>query len=422
VGAGKTARGGRSLTQSSRHRALQAAFTCTVIENVGLALLTQKKCGRRAINLDDAEDETVLRIERDDRARCLTARANLFGLKFEEKQGIPMYHPDVRTPLKCRNDGRCVGWDLSCRDNYRALNQERRRVDERVSPGKRSMDEGDSDVIPIIANHNNFAKAPAGEPTLLSLDDVRTLFHEFGHGLHGLSFERHLRATVGHECVARLRRAAVATLRALGARTGGACDKHARHYKTGDAMPQSLRERIEAARLFNKGFETVQYTSSALVDMAAHALATYDGFDLVAFERDRTRAPRHAARDPDDAPPHALPAPVFGRRLRRRVLRLHVGRSPRRRRVRRVSSKRATPSTRETADRLKRYVYSAGNTIEPKDGYAAFRGRAASVEPMLKKPGVGGGGGVGCRFTAPKLIRGKVERGNALRAQAHEVR
>jgi peptidyl-dipeptidase Dcp len=307
----------------------------------------------------------------------------LFGLKFEEKQGIPMYHPDVRTFEVHNAAGALVGIFLS--DNY-ARSTKSGGAWMSAYRWQAQMDDGP--VIPIIANHNNFAKAPAGEPTLLSLDDVRTLFHEFGHGLHGLlsnvTYERLSGTNVLQDYVE-----LPSQLYEHWALEPEVLDTHARHYKTGDAMPQSLRERIEAARLFNKGFETVQYTSSALVDMAAHALATYEGFDLVAFEKaelarlgmpyaipmmHRLTHFRHLFSGTDYAAGYyvymwaeVLDADAFD-----------------------AFVEAGNAFDAETAERLKRYVYSAGNTIEPKDGYAAFRGRAANVEPMLKKRGLVG--------------------------------
>ena len=341
-----------------------------------------EKVRQTRYNLDDAETKPYFELNAMMRA-MFDCAGRLFGLKFEEKQGIPMYHPDVRTFEVHNAAGALVGIFLS--DNY-ARSTKSGGAWMSAYRWQAQMDDGP--VIPIIANHNNFAKAPAGEPTLLSLDDVRTLFHEFGHGLHGLlsnvTYERLSGTNVLQDYVE-----LPSQLYEHWALEPEVLDKHARHYKTGDAMPQSLRERIEAARLFNKGFETVQYTSSALVDMAAHALASYEGFDLVAFEKSelaRLGMPhaipmmhrlthfRHLFSGTDYAAGYyvymwaeVLDADAFD-----------------------AFVEAGNAFDAETAERLKRYVYSAGNTIEPKDGYAAFRGRAANVEPMLKKRGLVG--------------------------------
>ena len=305
----------------------------------------------------------------------------LFGLSFEEKLGVPMYHPDVRAFEVKNASGALVGIFLS--DNFARASKSGGAW---MSAYRWQSRLAGSEVIPIIANHNNFAKAPADEPTLLSLDDVRTLFHEFGHGLHGLlsnvTFERLSGTNVLQDYVE-----LPSQLFEHWALESVVLDKHAKHYKTGAPIPAVLRERIEAARLFNKGFETVQYTSSALVDMVAHALTNYDEFDLVAFEKaelarlgmpaaipmmHRLSHFRHLFAGDSYAAGYyvymwaeVLDADAFD-----------------------AFVEAGDPFDAPTADRLHRYVYSAGNTIEPRDGYAAFRGRAAKVEPMLRKKGL----------------------------------
>ena len=127
--------------------------------------------------------------------------------------------------------------------------------------------EAGGEVLPVIVNTCNFNKPPEGEPALLSLDEARTVFHEFGHGLHGLLSNVPTRAS-GHQHGARFRRAAVAALRALAGIGAGAGAVH--HYKTGEPIPADLLERMQAARNANIGFETVEMISSALLDMAYH--------------------------------------------------------------------------------------------------------------------------------------------------------
>jgi peptidyl-dipeptidase Dcp len=125
-----------------------------------------------------------------------------------------------------------------------------------------------------------------GEPTLLSLDDARTLFHEFGHGLHGLlsnvTFERLSGTQVLRDFVelpSQLFEHWLSEPEVLRA--------HARHWKTGEPMPEALMQRLQAARRFNQGYETVRYTASAIVDMAVHARTEAEPpADLCAFEAD----------------------------------------------------------------------------------------------------------------------------------------
>ncbi len=339
-----------------------------------------EKVRQTRYQLDDAETKPYFELNAMIGA-MFDCAGKLFGLSFEEKLGVPMYHPDVRTFEVKNATGELTGIFLS--DNFARASKSGGAWMSAYRWQSRSTG---SEVIPIIANHNNFAKAPAGEPTLLSLDDVRTLFHEFGHGLHGLlsnvTFERLSGTNVLQDYVE-----LPSQLFEHWALESVVLDKHAKHYQTGAPIPAVLRERIEAARLFNKGFETVQYTSSALVDMAAHALTNYDGFDLVAFEKaelarlgmpeaipmmHRLTHFRHLFAGDSYAAGYyvymwaeVLDADAFD-----------------------AFVEAGDPFDAPTAERLHRYVYSAGNTIEPRDGYIAFRGRAASVEPMLRKKGL----------------------------------
>jgi peptidyl-dipeptidase Dcp len=126
-------------------------------------------------------------------------------------------------------------------------------------------------VTPIVVNNNNFARTDDG-PTLLSFDDVRTLFHEFGHGLHGLlsdvNYGRLSGTHVPQDYVE-----LPSQLMENWATVPEVLAKHARHVTTGEPIPAALIERIRASQTFNQGFQTVAYTSSALIDMALHLRA-----------------------------------------------------------------------------------------------------------------------------------------------------
>jgi peptidyl-dipeptidase Dcp len=143
-----------------------------------------------------------------------------------------------------------------------------------------------SSVMPIIVNNNNFAKGAENEPTLLSFDDARTLFHEFGHGMHGMlsdvTYDRLAGTNVLKDFVelpSQLYEHWLSQPEVL--------RKHARHYKTGEPIPDELLARLMAAKNFNQGFETVEYTASALVDQSLHTLTAnqISSLDLEAFEQ-----------------------------------------------------------------------------------------------------------------------------------------
>jgi peptidyl-dipeptidase Dcp len=244
------------------------------------------------------------------------------------------------------------------------------------------------DVLPIIVNNNNFAKGAPGEPTLLSLDDALTLFHEFGHGLHGLLSQVTFESLSGTQ-VLRDFVELPSQIFENWLLEPEVLKRHARHIETGAPMPDDLIARLEQARRFNQGFETVEYTACALVDMALHAQTQPDGVDITAFERDelaRIGMPREIVMR------HRLPhflhlfassgyAAGYYVYMWAEVLDadgydafLEAG----------------NPFDPAVAERLRQYVYSAGNTLEPGEAFRAFRGRDPKVEPMLSKRGLAG--------------------------------
>jgi peptidyl-dipeptidase Dcp len=240
-------------------------------------------------------------------------------------------------------------------------------------------------VLPIIVNNNNFAKGADGEPTLLSFDDARTLFHEFGHGLHGLlsnvTYERVSGTNVLRDFVE-----LPSQLFEHWAEEPQVLARHARHVATGEPIPQALADRLRAARRFGQGYETVRYTASALVDMAVHALPEAPD-DIVAFEAEvlaREGLPAGVGLN------HRLPhfqhlfssagyAAGYYVYLWAEVLDCDVYDAFR---------EAGNPFDRETAQRLLRHIYSAGDSVEPGATFEAFRGRSPRVEPMLAERGL----------------------------------
>ncbi len=340
-----------------------------------------EKVRKARYDLDDSETKPYFELNAMLSA-AFDCAGKLFGLKFEEKAGVTTYHSDVRVfEVKNAADA-LVGIFLS--DNFArqgknggawmsAYRSQSRRTDSEA-------------ILPIIANHNNFAKAPAGQKTLLTIDDVRTLFHEFGHGLHGLLSNVRYKRLSGTNVLTDYVELP-SQLFEHWAFHPDVLAKFARHYETGATMPQSLIDRIRKAEHFNAGFETVEYTSSALVDMALHSQSSYDYFDLVAFEK--AELARLGA--PKEVPPrHRVPhfSHVFSGDGYAAGYYVYMWAE--------VLDADAFDAFKEagnvfdpvTAERLKKYVYSAGNSIEPRDGYVAFRGRDPAVEPMLRGRGL----------------------------------
>lgn len=223
--------------------------------------------------IDEAQIKPYFALENMQRAAFDTA-GRLFGLSFEPRPDVPTYHPDVRA-YEVRDAGGHVGVFLT--DHFA-------RPDKRSGAWMssfRDQEALDAPISPVIINNNNFAKSA---PTLLSFDDARTLFHEFGHALHGLLSQVRYPTQSGTS----VKRDFVEfpsqvfehwfelpeTLR-----------RYALHAETGEPIPDALAARLLAARGFNQGFATVEYTASALIDMALHTQADPGALDIAAFEQ-----------------------------------------------------------------------------------------------------------------------------------------
>ncbi|HQR76591.1 MAG TPA: M3 family metallopeptidase [Burkholderiaceae bacterium] len=329
--------------------------------------------------VDDAAVKPYFALERVV-AAAFDCAGRLFGLRFMPCPEITAYHPDVKVYEVRGRDGRQVGVFLH--DNFARPTKRggawmsSYRLQSRIA----------GDVLPIIVNNNNFAKGAPGEPTLLSLDDALTLFHEFGHGLHGLLSQVTFESLSGTQ-VLRDFVELPSQIFENWLLEPEVLKKHARHVETGQPMPDELIARLEQARRFNQGFETVEYTACALVDMALHARDNSAGVDISAFEREelaRIGMPREIVMR------HRLPhflhlfassgyAAGYYVYMWAEVLDadgydafLEAG----------------NPFDPAVAERLRQYVYSAGNTLEPGEAFRAFRGRDPKVEPMLTKRGL----------------------------------
>lgn len=338
-----------------------------------------EKVRQQRFQLDEAEVKPYFPLDAMVQAMFDCAQ-RLFGLHFVARPEVAGYHPDVRVYEVQAADGRLRG--VFVQDNF-------------ARPNKRSgawmnalrwQARNGIDALPIILNNNNFAKGAPGEPTLLSFDDARTLFHEFGHGLHGLlssvEFERLSGTQVLRDFVelpSQLMEHWMADPQVL--------KRHARHYRTGEPIPDALLDRLKAAATFNQGYETVRYCASALVDLSIHALQQREVPDVVAFERD-TLAQLGL--------PHAV---GMNHRLTH-FQHLFSGNSYAAgyyvylwAEVLDCDAYEAFVEAGDafdarTAQKLVENILAVGNSREPAATYRAFRGRDADVTPMLKGRGL----------------------------------
>jgi peptidyl-dipeptidase Dcp len=323
---------------------------------------------------DEAALKPYLRLENIIQAAFFTAE-RLFGLSFQPRTDIPVYHPDVRV-WEVVKAGKTIGLFYG---DYFARPEKQGGA---WMTSLRDQEKLRGNVLPLIINNCNFVKA---DPCLLSFDDARTLFHEFGHALHGLLSQVRFPRLSGTN-VARDFVELPSQLYEHWLEEPTILSRFARHYQTGEPMPADLIEKIKAARHFNQGFATVEFLASALVDMDFHALSDQGQADPKAVQAAtlaRIGMPeevgmRHAA-------PHfthvfsgdgysagyysylwseVLDADGFG-------------------------AFKDDPFEPEAAKRLYESIYSSGGTRDFAEAYRAFRGRDPDPKALLEGRGLG---------------------------------
>ncbi|MDB5558431.1 MAG: dcp [Enterovirga sp.] len=313
-------------------------------------------------------------------AAAFDCATRLFGVTFTERDDVPVYHPDVRAFEVKDREGRQVGLFLG---DYFARPSKRSGAWMSAFRGQWKLD---GETRPIIVNVMNFSKSTGGEPALLSFDDARTLFHEFGHGLHGLLSDVTYPSLAG-TAVSRDFVEFPSQLYEHWLEQPAVLRRFARHYRTGEPMPDSLIHRVLASRLFNQGFATVEYTASALVDLELHLLPSADNLDVVAFEQ----AALAELRMPDAiVMRHRTPhfGHVFSGEGYSSAYYSYLWSETLDADGFAAFEEAEDIFDPETAGRLKRFVYSAGDLRDPAEAYTAFRGRLPSPEALMRQRGL----------------------------------
>jgi peptidyl-dipeptidase Dcp len=303
----------------------------------------------------------------------------LFDFDFTPVDNAPVFHADVRVwEVTDRASGRHVGlfyFDPYARDGKRS---------GAWMTSYRAQERFDGEITTLVSNNSNFVKGRPGEPVLISWDDARTLFHEFGHALHGLASSVTYPSLSG-TAVARDYVEFPSQLLEHWLATPEVLERFAVHHRTGEPIPQELVERIERAATFNQGFATVEYLASALVDMRLH-LAGDAPIDPPAFERatladigmPREIVMRHRT-------PHFLH--IFGSDSYSAGYYSYLWSDVLTADAYEAFVEAGGPYDGAVAERLRRYIFSVGNTIDPADGYRAFRGRDAEIDALMRKRG-----------------------------------
>lgn len=334
---------------------------------------------KEKFDLNEAEIKPYLQLHKLMQAMFHVAN-RLFGVNFKEVSNIAKYHDTVTGWEVTDANGQHVGLFLS--DNFA---RSTKRSGAWMSTYRDPMHLSTS-IRPIVVNNNNFSQGPEGQPTLLSLDDARTLFHEFGHGLHGLlsqvRFPRLSGTSVLRDFVEFPSQVYENWLM-----QPQILKEFALHAETGQAMPDDLIQKILDAQTFNQGFSTVEYVSSALVDLALHETTDLDSLNFKDFEARTLKA--------IDMPPaigmrHRLPhfSHLFSSNSYASAYYVYMWAEVLDADGFDAFLEAGDLFAPEPAHKLYEHIYSAGNKQDPMQAYIAFRGRAPTVTPLLTKRGL----------------------------------
>lgn len=336
-----------------------------------------EKVRKEKYDLDFNEVKPYLQLEKLIEA-MMWASTKLYGLQYTPISGVPVFHPDVTVWEVTDADGNHVGlWYL---DPYA---REGKRSGAWMTD-YRAQENIEKPVTTIVSNNSNFIEGAEGEPVLISWDDAVTLFHEFGHALHGLLSKVNYPSQSGTN-VARDYVEFPSQLNEHWLETPEILNRFAVHYKTGEPMPQELLDKINKASKFNQGFSTVEYLASALIDMKLHLAGDAD-IDPDAFERETLAE-------------MGMPKEIPMRHRTPQFMHIFSGDAYSAGYYSYLWSDALTADAAERfeeaggfydpeiAKSLYENVMSVGDTIDPADGFREFRGRDVDTTALLRKRG-----------------------------------
>ncbi len=307
------------------------------------------------------------------------AATKLYGITFKERKDLPVYHPSVRVYEIFDADGKPMALflaDMYARDSKRGGAWMNSYVEQSHLFGKK----------PVIANHLNIPQPPAGEPTLLTVDEVKTAFHEFGHALHGLfsnvKYPRFSGTNVPRDFVEY-----PSQVNEMWATWPEVLKNYAKHYQTGAPIPQTLLDKVAASKKFNQGYTTTEYIAASLLDQRWHQLtpAQIPG-DAIAFEQ---AALKDMGVDFAPVPPRYRTtyfSHIFGggysagyyAYLWSEVLDADT--------VEWFHEQGGL--NRKNGDWFRQQLLSRGGSIDPMESFRQFRGRDPKIEPLLLRRGL----------------------------------
>ncbi len=337
-----------------------------------------EKLRKEKYELDDEMLRPYFQLEKV-RTGAFSVATKLYGITFEERTDIPKYHEDVRTFEVKEADGTHIG--ILYTDYFP---RESKRGGAWMGSFRKQSRRAGKNISPVVFNVGNFSKPTSDKPSLLSFDEVLTLFHELGHGLHGLlsdcTYERLSGTAVATDFVE-----LPSQIMENWALEPEVLRGYAKHYKTGETIPEALIEKIRNSRLFNQGFATTEYLAASFLDMDWHTIEDVGEFDPLAFDEKslgkiglipeivvRYRSPyfRHifaggyASGYYSYVWAEVLDADAF------------------------QAFKETSLFDKKTAQKFRKYILAAGGTEEPMELYKKFRGAEPKIEALLKKRGL----------------------------------
>ncbi len=336
-----------------------------------------EKVRKAKYDLDDNEIKPYLQLDKL-RDAMFWAASQIYGFTFTPATGVPVNHPDVSV------------WEVkSAGGQHVALFY----FDPYARQGKRSgawmnayrnQERFEREITTLVSNNSNFMKGAAGEPVLVSWDDAKTLFHEFGHALHGLCSDVNYPSLSGTS-VPRDYVELPSQINERWLSTPEVLNRFARHYQTGEPMPPALVERIKKAATFNQGFATTEFLASGLIDMKAH-LAGERTIDPATFEREeltklglpseivmRHRMPQFAHIFGDEGYSAGYYSYLWADTLTADATEAFL--------------EAGGLYVKAVATKFRDYVLSKGNTMDPAEAYRAFRGRDAGIAALMRDRG-----------------------------------
>lgn len=337
-----------------------------------------EKVRKAKYDLDQNEVKPYLQLDKI-RDGMFYVAGELFNFNFKQVQGVPVFHPDVTVyEVTNKTTGKHVGlWYF---DPYA---REGKRSGAWMN-AYRNQHRLDGNITTIVSNNSNFIKPKEGEPLLISWDDASTMFHEFGHALHGLS-SNVTYPTLSGTNVARDYVEFPSQILEHWLATPEVLQKYAVHYQTGKPIPKELVDKIEKASTFNQGFATVELVGSALVDMKLH-LAGSQKIDPDKFEREtleslgmpkeivmRHRTPQFGHVFSSDGYAAGYYSYLWSDVIQADAYA--------------AFTEAGGPYDKKVGARLVKYIFSVGNTIDPADAYRMFRGRDPQVSALMLERG-----------------------------------